>query len=256
MLIKKSYLPIILVLISTFAQSMIENSIKEKQNSKIETEYLNSTKTPIKTKSLINILERLGDRMYCIAEIDRNENGDIALELKKATKEVAEIFNTQMIDINSEENIDAFLAAAANGNTEIMNLFINAKFNVNAVDKTKKTAAMYACADGNIETLRVLICNGADLSLKDNAGLTAEKACELVQTSNNYMFAFPRALISYVRYPDFKHVPFYSFKECKKIIINEQLKNLSGIQYFVEKFRASKISLTMYYNKLISYLRS
>jgi ankyrin repeat protein len=67
------------------------------------------------------------------------------------------------------------MVAAASGRIAAMRVLMDeAKVGVDRRDPAGWTALMYAAASGRAEAARVLLAGGADRSLRNNAGRTAE----------------------------------------------------------------------------------
>lgn len=141
------------------------------------------------------ILDNLADRMYCISETSGNKN-DIEKELTEATEKLTEIFKTikpEDIDLNPETGLEIFLKAVSYGNKEIINLFINAGFNINTTNYSNQTPAMCAAFHGNIEALQILIDKNADLTIKDKYDRTAFDCCHMIKfMTENIFWALPK----------------------------------------------------------------
>ncbi len=59
------------------------------------------------------------------------------------------------------------MLAAFDGHTEIVRLLIERRAEVNAVDRSGRTALMYAASGPNQETVQLLLVNGAKVNLRD-----------------------------------------------------------------------------------------
>lgn len=73
------------------------------------------------------------------------------------------------VDLTAAE----FVKAAGEGSIEILELFIEAGFEVNSAGPGGRTALMEACARGRIETAEKLLSAGAEVNLEDESGATA-----------------------------------------------------------------------------------
>ncbi len=77
--------------------------------------------------------------------------------------------------VNKTDNagVTLLMWAARNGYTDIANILINARADVDKSDDTGMTALLYASSSGNVGFVRVLIAAGADINIADNDGWTA-----------------------------------------------------------------------------------
>ncbi len=167
-------------------------------------------------ENLNRIFSNLADRMYCISEMNGNSDGDIEKELDERTLEIKEILQNNALD--PEKNIELFFKACAYGNRAIIDLFVNANFNVNPSIENVKTPAMIAALHGNIETLEALIKHGADLNATDSGGNAIEQYATFVPENlhigMNMFVLLPKYLIAQARYKNQN-----PFAECKKKVM-------------------------------------
>lgn len=74
-------------------------------------------------------------------------------------------------DINGDT---ALILVADDESSDATRFLLENHANPNLADKERKTALMRACYYGRIETVRLLLSAGADISLKNDSGATAE----------------------------------------------------------------------------------
>src|SRR5580692_1300206 len=65
------------------------------------------------------------------------------------------------------------LAAAAKGETTLVQTLIQAGASLEAADKNGRTPLMLAAQHGHVDTVRALLAAGAKLDARDKSGLTA-----------------------------------------------------------------------------------
>src|SRR5205085_5430936 len=83
--------------------------------------------------------------------------------------EVVKLLLDAGADVKSESGIRAFMHAAASGHTQIVELFINEGIDINSRDSSGMTVLISACtSEGNVETVKFLLANGADYNAKTN----------------------------------------------------------------------------------------
>lgn len=157
-------------------------------------------------------MARLADRLYCISELNGNEYNDMERELEQAATELE-----QKLDMNTAENFyqaheHAFFMAAGVGTKKILQLFLDAGFEVNHRNKNGMTPLMVAALSGNIETVELLCELGADTTLKDNNGITAQDFTVLI-FATDVCFYLPKILIAGARYKNCN-----PFEACKTVI--------------------------------------
>ena len=81
---------------------------------------------------------------------------------------------------------NALMAACENGQTDTVRFLVENGANVNSVQKVMgNTALMFACHNGNLEIVRYLCQNGADPNIINNTGL---KAIDVTLDSNIQKF--------------------------------------------------------------------
>ncbi len=84
--------------------------------------------------------------------------------------------------LNVQYTPEQFLNSAKDGNTKVVELFLQAGMNVNVKNDNGQTALMLAASSGHIKTVKLLIKHGAYIDSKDNTGATALS----LATSGNY----------------------------------------------------------------------
>lgn len=164
------------------------------------------------------ILDTLGDRMYCIAECNGNKDNDIEKELDLCHQRITELCKTQ--PLNPQQHTKAFLGACGLANRKILKLFLAAQFDLEARNDGKQTPLMIAAFSGNCETVQALIEAGADVRAKDKHGKTARHYATFVPSQfekPENPFA-PIALIPKLVVATARSKNQDPFKQCKKLI--------------------------------------
>jgi ankyrin repeat protein len=77
------------------------------------------------------------------------------------------------VDLSNERGKTALMAAASQGDTELVRVLLNAGADVNARNQTDGTPLIYAAAAGADETVRLLLANGAHLNHQSVNGWSA-----------------------------------------------------------------------------------
>jgi ankyrin repeat protein len=101
-------------------------------------------------------------------------NGDSALMIAayKGNKPAVEALLAKGAEVNRPGWTPLHYAAAV-GNTEIVQLFLDKSAYIDAESPSKMTPIMMAAAGGHIYTVKLLLDEGADATLKNSAGMTA-----------------------------------------------------------------------------------
>lgn len=90
--------------------------------------------------------------------------------------------------------LSPFLLAVAEENVELTYLMLQSgKVNRNCKDTYGRSALHYAAANGNVELARMLIENGTDPNILNNAGETPLiKACQFIELGTiEYLLSLP-----------------------------------------------------------------
>jgi serine/threonine-protein phosphatase 6 regulatory ankyrin repeat subunit B len=124
----------------------------------------------------IELVEAGADLMH------RNRFGMTALHVAVASGHT-EIARTMIdskrisIDIPIEgsynHGMTSLMIAAQRGDANTVNVFVAKGANVNALNRDKESALMYACIGGYVDIATELLSHGADLKAKNKLGLTA-----------------------------------------------------------------------------------
>lgn len=110
----------------------------------------------------------------CINEVDKNGFSPLILASYRGNFEVAKYLITIVKDVNYQSSEGtALMAAVMRSNTELIQLLIAKKANLDATSKTGVTALMLATQFKNIEIITLLLKHNADKLLKDKEGKTA-----------------------------------------------------------------------------------
>ncbi|WP_211462554.1 ankyrin repeat domain-containing protein [Collimonas silvisoli] len=104
----------------------------------------------------------------------RARNGDTALMIASYKGNVAAV--KALLDKEAEPNNTGWTAlhyAAAIGNDEIVQMLLDASAYIDAGSPNQTTPIMMAARAGKIYTVKLLLDSGADVTLKNDAGMTA-----------------------------------------------------------------------------------
>ncbi|WP_442782554.1 ankyrin repeat domain-containing protein [Collimonas fungivorans] len=104
----------------------------------------------------------------------RARNGDTALMVASYKGDVAAV--KALLDKEAEPNNTGWTAlhyAAAIGNNEIVQMLLDASAYIDAGSPNNTTPIMMAARGGKIETVKLLLDSGADVTLKNDVGMTA-----------------------------------------------------------------------------------
>ena len=105
----------------------------------------------------------------------RAQNGDTALMLASYSGNTVVV--QKLITAGAEVNRPGWAAihyAAASGNVETLNLLLDNAAYIDSESPNKTTPLMLAIWSGKYDTAKVLIDAGADIQLKNDAGMTAK----------------------------------------------------------------------------------
>lgn len=104
----------------------------------------------------------------------KTRNGDTALMLAayKANKPAVEALLEKGAEVN-QPGWAALHYAAASGNDDIVQLLLDHSAYIDAESPNKTTPIMMAARSGHILTVKLLLDEGADATLKNDAGMTA-----------------------------------------------------------------------------------
>lgn len=104
----------------------------------------------------------------------KTRNGDTALMLAayKANKPAVEALLAKGAEVN-QTGWTALHYAAASGNNDIVQLLLEHSAYIDAEAPNKTTPIMMAARSGHILTVKLLLEEGADATLKNDAGMTA-----------------------------------------------------------------------------------
>ncbi|WP_329806671.1 ankyrin repeat domain-containing protein [Flavobacterium facile] len=110
----------------------------------------------------------------CVNEVDKNGFSPLILASYRGNFEVAKYLTTIVKDVNYQSpEGTAVMAAVMRNNTELIQLLIDKKANLDATSRTGVTALMLAIQFKNIEVIKLLLQHNADKLLKDKEGRTA-----------------------------------------------------------------------------------
>ncbi len=112
----------------------------------------------------LSVKEKAEAELLTIQEAVRR--GEIFIEAEASPEKV---LSKKGIEFTAEE----FLKAAGAGDNEILALFILGNMDVNSRGEGGQTALMRSCAGGHLATAVKLLEAGADISIKDDQGMTA-----------------------------------------------------------------------------------
>lgn len=104
----------------------------------------------------------------------RSRNGDTALMIASYKGDVAAV--KALLDKEAEPNNTGWTAlhyAAAIGNDEIVQMLLDASAYIDAGSPNNTTPIMMAARAGKILTVKLLLDSGADVTLKNDVGMTA-----------------------------------------------------------------------------------
>lgn len=104
----------------------------------------------------------------------RARNGDTALMIASYKGDVATV--KALLDKEAEPNNTGWTAlhyAAAIGNNEIVQMLLDASAYIDAGSPNNTTPIMMAARAGKIETVKLLLDSGADVTLKNDVGMNA-----------------------------------------------------------------------------------
>ncbi|WP_246541340.1 ankyrin repeat domain-containing protein [Collimonas antrihumi] len=104
----------------------------------------------------------------------RSRNGDTALMIASYKGDVAAV--KALLDKEAEPNNTGWTAlhyAAAIGNDEIVQMLLDASAYIDAGSPNNTTPIMMAARAGKIMTVKLLLDSGADVTLKNDVGMTA-----------------------------------------------------------------------------------
>lgn len=104
----------------------------------------------------------------------RSRNGDTALMIASYKGDVAAV--KALLDKEAEPNNTGWTAlhyAAAVGNDEIVQMLLDASAYIDAGSPNNTTPIMMAARAGKIQTVKLLLDSGADVTLKNDVGMTA-----------------------------------------------------------------------------------
>lgn len=85
----------------------------------------------------------------------------------------SEAAKNKLSELNIKFTPENFLNSAKNGETKIVELFLQAGMNVNTKNEEGQTALMLASYAGHIDTVRVLLKHNADINVVDKFGDSA-----------------------------------------------------------------------------------
>jgi ankyrin repeat protein len=104
----------------------------------------------------------------------RARNGDTALMVAayKGNKPAVEALLTKGVEVN-QPGWTALHYAAASGNNDIVTMLLEKSAYIDAESPNKTTPIMMAARSGHILTVKLLLDEGADVSLKNEQGMTA-----------------------------------------------------------------------------------
>ncbi|SFA77622.1 hypothetical protein SAMN04515620_102302 [Collimonas sp. OK607] len=104
----------------------------------------------------------------------RSRNGDTALMIASYKGDVTAV--KALLDKEAEPNNTGWTAlhyAAAVGNDEIVQMLLDASAYIDAGSPNNTTPIMMAARAGKIQTVKLLLDSGADVTLKNDVGMTA-----------------------------------------------------------------------------------
>jgi ankyrin repeat protein len=125
---------------------------------------LEKVKLAIETGIQVNIIDESGKNALMLAAF----NGHT---------EIMKILIKEDVSVNSKDNTDrtALIYASTGPFPQTVQLLIDNNAEVNVFDNVEHfTALMFAASEGQLEVVKILMANGADASLKDIDGDTAE----------------------------------------------------------------------------------
>jgi uncharacterized protein len=110
----------------------------------------------------------------CVNAVNDFGFSPLILACYRGNSEVAKYLITIVKDVNYQSpEGTALMAAVMRSNTELIELLIDKKSNIDATSKTGVTALMLATQFKNIEIIKILLQHKANKLLKDNEGKTA-----------------------------------------------------------------------------------
>jgi ankyrin repeat protein len=109
--------------------------------------------------------------------VDENNQNALMLAAFNGHTEIIKILIKEGVSVNHKDNDGrtALIYASTGPFPATIKLLLDNKAEVNVVDKVEHfTALMHAAAEGQLEVVKILMANGADATLKDIDGDTAE----------------------------------------------------------------------------------
>lgn len=187
-------------------------------------------------ESCKEILSNLLNNMYSIAKTNRNGVDAIENELFQAAEKIKRLFEAASAGESGHSCTgDDFLMAAAYGNREILQYFVNAGFDINYTDEEGKNPILMAYLSSNLDTMKYLAELDVDFAFKYRQDLSDQ--CWLLSDSDLEVsfemmhFIIKTQDIQFVRNNENGHrSSFCNYESCKEI-----LENLLESSYFIAK---------------------
>jgi len=138
-----------------------------------------------------------------------------------------EEIDNSLLQLNQGQKNTELIIASVKGNIDIVKILIKNGADINAASPTKETALMYAAMRGNKDVVEILIKNGADINIKDTHGNTALIYAARNITRNNDDIV-ELLIKSGADVPDFNKVQKNWKKSTKYIELNNLFKKHYG----------------------------
>lgn len=124
----------------------------------------------------MDMLAKIMEKDANISETNNNGQTAFMLSVSSGQLETSKALLSKGLDINAvdKDSASALTLAAKNGKTEMVTFLLQQPgINVNLPQNDQMTALMLACQGGYIDIVKALLEAKADISLKNNRGLTA-----------------------------------------------------------------------------------
>ncbi len=149
--------------------NLTEQTVKDAPNIKLETDQIMEAALEGK----LNIVENALNKGFDINNTDANKRTVLMLAAYNGHKEIVELLIAKGANINQRDTINrtALMFASTGPFVATVQALLQSGAQPNLTDNQENwTAAMMAAAEGQLEVLKVLVANGANLKMLDVDG--------------------------------------------------------------------------------------